>query len=77
MCTCVRARVSEFVLTMYWVLCFVMGYVLQFGERAHKTKPIYIYSLSYSSALRNQGFGGHLTSIYIPLVTRDLAVTLS
>ena len=33
-CVCVCAR--KFVLTVFLVLCFVMGYVLQFEGRAHK-----------------------------------------
>ena len=34
-CVCVCVHVLTFVLTV-WVLCFVMGYVLQFGEIAHR-----------------------------------------
>ena len=52
-CVCVREReresasewVSAFVLTMFWffVLCFVMGYGLQFGVTAYERIHYYYY----------------------------------
>ena len=39
----VRARAPglKFALTLFWVLCFVMDYVHQFGETAHKRVHYY------------------------------------
>ena len=33
---CVCTNTKKFVLTAFWFFAFAMGYVLQFGERAHK-----------------------------------------
>ena len=35
MCMCTNTR--KFVLTVFWFFAFAMGYVLQFGERVHKS----------------------------------------
>ena len=35
-CACVCEYKSVSTMLWFWVLCFVMGYVLQFGEMAHK-----------------------------------------
>ena len=43
MCVCVCVCVLAEVCLDCFVLCFEVGYVLQFGETAHKSIYIYIY----------------------------------
>ena len=48
-CVCVHARAcsQKFAVTVFWF--FVMGYALQFGEKAHKR--VYYYLFIYLACL--------------------------
>ena len=52
-CVCVCACSRKFVLTQWlcFVLCFVMGYVLQFGETAHKRLCYHMYRNAHIDTL--------------------------